>query len=245
VAVTPPALILVPGLLCDERLWRHQVGGLADLAGRVLIPDVTGQDSVAGMARGILEAAPERFLLAGLSMGGYVSLEVVRRAPERVEALALLDTSARPDTPEQTEARLALVGLARAGRFDEVWRLLLPKIVHPDRVEDTGIRSVVREMAHAVGHEGFERQERAIIGRPDSRPDLPAISCPTLVLCGRDDALTPPHLHEELADGIPGARLCQIDRCGHLSTLERPEAVTRAMRTWLEPIANRSAEGGY
>jgi pimeloyl-ACP methyl ester carboxylesterase len=100
-------------------------------------------------------------------------------------------------------------------------------------------------MAHAVGPEGFERQERAIIGRPDSRPDLPAISCPTLVLCGRDDAPTPPHLHEELADGIPGARLCQIDRCGHLSTLERPEAVTRAMRTWLEPIANRSAEGAY
>ena len=245
-AATPPALILVPGLLCDERLWRHQVEGLADLtnlAGRVLIPDVTGRDSVAGMARGILEAAPERFSLAGLSMGGYVSLEVVRQAPERVEALALLDTSARADTPEQTEARLALVGLARAGRFDEVWRLLLPKVVHPDRVEDPGIRPVVREMAHAVGPEGFERQERAIISRPDSRPDLPAISCPTLVLCGRDDALTPPHLHEELAEGIPGARLCQIDRCGHLSTLERPEAVTRAMRAWLEPIANRSAGG--
>jgi pimeloyl-ACP methyl ester carboxylesterase len=236
--VTLPALVLAPGLLCDERLWRHQVKGLADLAGRVLVPDVTGRDSVEGMARGILEAAPERLALAGLSMGGYVSLEVVRQAPERVEALALLDTSARPDTPEQTEARLALVGLARAGRFDEVWRLLLPKIAHPDMVEDPEIRSTVREMAHAVGPEGFERQERAIIGRPDSRGDLPGISCPTLVLCGRDDALTPPHLHEELADGIPGATLCQIENCGHLSTLERPETVTRAMRAWLEALAN-------
>ena len=236
----------MPGLLCDERLWRHQVGGLADLvAGQILVPDVTGEDAVAGMARGILEAAPERFALAGLSMGGYVSLEIMRQAPERVEALALLDTSARPDTPEQTEARLALVELARDGRFDEVWRGLLPKVVHPDRVDEPGLRSAVREMAHAVGPEGFERQERAIIGRPDSRPDLPNISCPTLVLCGRDDALTPPHLHEELAEGIPGARLHQIDHCGHLSTLERPEAVTRAMRAWLEALANRPAEDAY
>lgn len=238
-------LVLVPGLLCDERLWRHQVEGLADLAGRVLVPDVTGQDSVAGMARSILEAAPERFSLAGLSMGGYVSLEVVRQAPDRVEALALLDTSARPDTPEQTEARLDLIELARNGRFEEVWRLLLPKIVHPDRVEEPEIRSAVREMAHAVGPEGFERQERAIIGRPDSRGDLPGISCPVFVLCGKDDALTPPRLHEELADGIPGASLRQIDNCGHLSTLERPEAVTSAMREWLESLAARPAEDAY
>ncbi|QIN81292.1 alpha/beta fold hydrolase [Rubrobacter tropicus] len=237
--MTPPALVLVPGLLCDERLWRHQAGGLADLAGRVLIPNVTGQDSVAGMAGSILRTAPERFALAGLSMGGYVSLEIVRQAPERVEALALLDTSARPDTREQTAARLALIELARAGRFDEVWRTLLPKIVHPDRAEDPGLRSTVRQMAHAVGPGGFERQERAIIGRPDSRGDLPGISCPVLVLCGRDDALTPPHLHEELADGIPGARFRQVDDCGHLSTLERPEAVTRAMRSWLEPLTDR------
>ncbi|MBA2510439.1 MAG: alpha/beta hydrolase, partial [Rubrobacteraceae bacterium] len=132
----PPALVLVPGLLCDERLWRHQAEGLADLASFIHVLDVTGQDSVEGMARGVLETAPERFALAGLSMGGYVALEVMRRAPDRVEALALLDTSARPDTPGQTEARLALIELAWGGRFDEVWRTLLPKIVHPDRVGD-------------------------------------------------------------------------------------------------------------
>ena len=230
-------LVLVPGLLCDERLWRHQAGGLADLVDRVLVPDLTGADSVAAMARGILETAPERFALAGLSMGGYVALEVMRQAPDRVEALALLDTSARPDTPEQTGARLALIELARDGRFDEVWRTLLPKIVHPDRVGDPEIRSAVEGMAHAVGPEGFERQERAIMGRPDSRGGLPGISCPALVLCGRDDALTPPHLHEELADGIPGAHLHLVERCGHLSTLERPEEVTRAMRGWLNRAA--------
>ena len=238
-------LVLVPGLLCDERLWRHQAEGLADLADRVLVPDVTGGDSVASMARGILDTVPERFSLAGLSMGGYVALEVMRQAPDRVEALALLDTSARPDTPGQTEARLVLIELARDGRFDEVWQGLLPKIVHPDRVGDPEILSAVEGMAHAVGPGGFERQERAIIARPESRGDLSDISCPTLVLCGRDDTLTPPHLHEELADGIPGAYLIQADHCGHLSTLERPEAVTRAMRAWLGAPADRSAGNAY
>lgn len=232
-----PALVLVPGLLCDERLWRRQAEGLADLDGRIQIPDVTGHDSMQGMARAVLKEAPERFVLAGLSMGGYAALEIVRQAPERVQALALIDTSARPDTPEQTEIRLALVELARSGRFDEVWRTILPRIVHPDRVEDPEIVAAVEGMSNAVGPEAFERQERAIIDRPDSRGDLPGISCPTLVLCGRDDALTPVALHEELADGITGANLRVIDRCGHLSTLERPEEVTQAMREWLGALA--------
>lgn len=228
-----PALVLIPGLLCDSRLWRHQAEHLADVADPIQVPEVRGQDTVQGMAREVLEAAPERFALAGLSMGGYVALEVVRQAPDRVEALALLDTSARPDTPEQTKTRLALIELVREGRFDEVWRTLLPRIIHPDRVEDPDLISVVEGMATSVGPEEFERQERAIIGRPDSRADLPGITCPTLVLCGRDDALTPPALHEELAGGIPGAGLRMIDRCGHLSTLERPEETTQAMREWL------------
>ena len=138
-----PALVLIPGLLCDERLWRHEMEGLADLADPILVPDVTGQDSMQGMAREVLATAPERFALAGLAMGGYVALEIVRQAPDRVEALALLDTSARPDTPEQTKTRLALIKMARDGRFDEVWRTLLPKIVHPDRVDDPGIVAAV------------------------------------------------------------------------------------------------------
>lgn len=238
--VTPPALVLVPGLLCDERLWRHQAEGLADLAKSIHVPNLTGQNSVQEMARDVLGTVPGRFALAGLSMGGYVALEVVRQAPDRVEALALLDTSARADTPGQTEARLPLIELARTNRFDEVWRMLLPKIVHPDRVEDPEILFAVEGMARAVGAGGFERQERAIIARQDSRGGLPDTSCPTLVLCGRDDALTPPHLHEELAAGIPGARLRQIDHCGHLSTLERPEEVTRAMREWLETRADQT-----
>jgi pimeloyl-ACP methyl ester carboxylesterase len=229
-AETP--LVLVPGLLCDDRLWRYQAEHLADLADPI-IADVTRGASMSEMARAVLEAVPERFALAGLSMGGYVALEIMRVAPEGVARLALLDTSARTDTPEQTATRRELIELSQAGRFDEVPRKLLPNIVHPDRLDEEGLTSTVFAMAEAVGPEAFVRQEEAIIGRPDSREDLPVIACPTLVLCGREDALTPMHLHEEMAALIPASRLRVIDECGHLSALERPEEVTAALREWL------------
>lgn len=234
VDTTRMPLVLVPGLLCDERLWWHQTEHLRDVAEPV-IADVTRSASVSEMARDVLEAAPaERFALAGLSMGGYVALEIMRVAPERVTRLALLDTSARADTPEQTEGRLGLIGLAREGCFREVPRRLLPKIVHSGRLDDERLVSTVIAMAEAVGAEAFVRQEETIIGRPDSREGLPAIACPTLVLCGREDALMPVSVHEEMASLIPGSRLQVVEECGHLSTLERPEEVSAAMRRWLK-----------
>jgi pimeloyl-ACP methyl ester carboxylesterase len=227
------ALVLVPGLLCDRRLWQHQVENLGDLAEPV-VADVTGSDTIDGLAHAVLRAAPDRFFLAGLSLGGYVSLGILRAAPERVMRLALLDTSARTDTPEQTVARLELMELAQGGRFEEVPQRLLPSFVHPRRLDDTALTSTVVGMAQAVGPEAFVRQERVIINRPDARQYLAAISCPTLVLCGREDALTPLYLSEELADGIPHARLRVIEGCGHLSTIERPEEATAALREWLK-----------
>jgi pimeloyl-ACP methyl ester carboxylesterase len=224
--------VFVPGLLCDDRLWRYQAEHLADLADAI-IADVTKGASMPEMARAVLDAAPERFALAGLSMGGYVALQIMRYAPERVARLALLDTSARADTPEQTATRRELVELSREGRFDEVPHELLPNIVHRDSLDDERVTSAIFAMAEAVGPEAFVRQEEAIIGRPDSRKDLPGIACPTLVLCGREDALTPMHLHEEMAALIPASQLCLIERCGHLSALERPERVTAALREWL------------
>ena len=167
-------------------------------------------------------------------MGAYVALELMRQAPERVTALALLDTSARADTPEQTQARLELLRLAETGRFAEVPRLLLPRILHPARLADEDLISTVMGMAHAVGPEAFERQERAIMARPDSRGDLASIGCPTLVMCGREDELKPPRLHEEGAERIPGAWLRVVHECGHLSTLERPAQVNGALRDGLE-----------
>ncbi len=229
-AKTP--LVLVPGLLCDDRLWRHQAEHLADLADPT-IADVTRGASMPEMARAVLDAAPERFALAGLSMGGYVALKIMRAAPERVARLALLDTSARADTPEQTATRRELIELSQEGCFDEVPRRLLPNVVHPDRLDDEWLTSTVFAMAEAVGPEAFVRQEEAIIGRPDGRENLPGIACPTLLLCGREDALTPVHLHEEMVGLISGSWLRVIEKCGHLSALERSEEVTAALREWL------------
>jgi len=150
-----------------------------------------------------------------------------------VARLVLLDTTARPDTPEQTARRRGLIELARKGRFLGVTPRLLPQLLHPDHVRDHTIANTVVQMARSVGREGFLNQQRAIMGRPDSRPDLANIRCPTLVLGGKQDAVTPPEVMEEIAAGIGGARLVLLDRCGHLSPLEQPEQVTAAMAAWL------------
>ncbi|MGH6868454.1 MAG: alpha/beta fold hydrolase, partial [Methylocella sp.] len=150
-----------------------------------------------------------------------------------VYRLALLDTSARADTPEQISRRRDLIELAERGEFKGVTPRLLPMFVHSDRLNDKALTGAVTSMAERVGRDAFLRQQKAIIGRVDSRASLSNIRCPTLVLCGRQDILTPPALAEEIAAGIPGARLDLIDHCGHLSTMERPEAVTAELRQWL------------
>jgi pimeloyl-ACP methyl ester carboxylesterase len=226
-------VVFLPGLLCDARLWEAQVRALGARA-TVQVADMTTGGTMAALAADVLARAPTgRFALAGLSMGGYCALEIVRQAPERVAALALLDTSARPDTPEGTTNRRRLVKLAEHD-FDRVVDELLPKLVAPAHLADPAIAGVVRAMARAFDPTSFARQQEAIISRADSRPLLPTITCPTLVLCGREDALTPPAVHEEMAAAIPRARLVLVDGSGHLSPLERPEAVTAALAAWLD-----------
>lgn len=230
-------LILVPGLLCDERLFAPQVDALSGLAD-IAIADTTPFDSVAASAAAILAHAPRRFALGGLSMGGYVAFEILRQAPERVLGLALLDTSARPDSPEQIQRRTDFIALAERGKFKGVTPQLLPMLVHKDRLNDTALTNVVFGMAEAVGKDAFIRQQCAIMARPDSRPLLPAIRCPTLVVVGRDDLITPPAIAEEMADAIPDANLVTIKWCGHLSSLEQPEAVSDALTAWLGRIVD-------
>jgi pimeloyl-ACP methyl ester carboxylesterase len=225
-------LALLPGLLCDGALWRAQIEGLAGLAD-CRVADFTQRDSVAAMAASVLEAMPERFALAGLSMGGYVAFEVLRRAPGRVQRLALLDTSARADTPEQTRRRRDLMELARKGRFRGVPRRLLPLFLHPARLQEADLPAAVTAMAERIGRDAFLRQQKAIMERPDSRRDLVRIACPTLVLCGRQDALTPLVRHTEMAAGIARSRLVVIEDCGHLAPMERPAEVTAALTSWL------------
>jgi len=225
--------LLVPGLICSPRLYAEHIPALWRF-GPVTVADHTRDETMAGIARRILESAPPRFALAGLSMGGYVAFEILRLAPDRVLRLALLDTSARADVPEQRERRLQGIALARAGKFDAVVDALFPLLVHPARKADAALLAANRAMAADCGPEVYARQQAACMSRIDSRPGLAAIRCPTLVLVGDSDALTPPALAEEMASGIAGARLVIVPECGHLSTLERPAAVNAALKAWLE-----------
>lgn len=225
-------LVLVPGLMCSPALFAPQVAHFAPRLA-VSVAETRNGDSMADIARQILARAPARFALAGLSMGGYIAFEMLRQAPARITRLALLDTNARADRPEQIRVRHILAGLARTMGARAVQGMLLNKLVHPGRLAEPDLTARVLDMADWVGPTAFERQQLAIIGRPDNRPFLAEIRCPTLVLVGAEDALTPVKVHEELAAGIAGSRLVVIPECGHLSTMERPAEVNRHLATWL------------
>ncbi len=228
-------LVLLPGLLCDAALWEPQLTDLADAAD-FFVADLTDQQSIEEMAASVLRDSPwKEFALAGLSMGGYVAQEIVRQAPQRVKKLALLDTRSRSELPEETDRRRQLMKLAQSGRnFTPVTNRMLPLMLHESRVKDAPLIKVIREMAERTGIEAYIRQQNAIIARPDYRALLPSIACPTLILCGRQDHLTPLENSEEMARAIPNARLVVVEECGHMSTLERPVEVNRAMRAWLK-----------
>lgn len=223
-------LVLLPGLGSDAALWAHQSRDLADIA-ETSVGDTLQDDGLPAMAERVLASAPPRFALAGLSMGGYLAFEIMRRSPERVLRLALLDTSARPDTPEQTETRRQAIAASERYDFAALARASLVTLVAPDAPED--VRDAVVAMSVRVGPDAYRRQQRAIMERPDSRPTLGAIAVPTLVLVGEEDRLTPPPVAQEIADGVPGVTLARIAGSGHLPALERPNAVTNAMRRWL------------
>ncbi len=234
--MSKPNLLLVPGLLCDRRLWQAQVEGLRHSA-ECTVADVSSADTVAAMAAAaIARMPPGPFAVAGLSMGGYVALEVARQAAARVKGLALLDTNARPDSEQATADRRRMMKLAETD-FERVVNALLPRLLLPAHMRDAKLVAVVKAMAKDTGVEAYRRQQEAIIGRADSRPHLAKIACPTLVLCGKEDALTPVALHEEMANAIPGARLVVAPQCGHLSPLEQPQLVTMNLVHWLSGIA--------
>jgi pimeloyl-ACP methyl ester carboxylesterase len=223
-------ILLLPGLNCTAELFAPQLPRLA--AGRsVMIGCHTRHDEIGELAASILADAPPRFVLGGLSMGGYIAFEILRQAAERVAALVLMDTTARPDTPEAIERRRRQIAIAEAGRFAEIPAMQIPLLLAPGSVERVG--PVVRSMAATTGPETFVRQQRAILGRPDSRRDLHAIAVPTLVIVGDVDGITPPDAAREMAEGIPGADLAVAPECGHLASIERPEFVTEAILGFL------------
>ncbi len=228
----PLPIVFVPGLNCSARLYAPQIPELWHF-GPVTVADHTRDDTMAAIAKRILDAAPPRFAYVGLSMGGYIAFEVMRQAPERVVKLALLDTSARADVPEITELRGQRIALAEGGRFDEVIESTWEPLVHPSLRAGGTLKAIHVAMCRDVGPQAYVRQQKACRARIDQRPMLPSIKCPTLVLVGAQDEPTPPHLADEIAAGIPGSRLVKVPECGHLSTIERPQAVTEALATWM------------
>ena len=225
-------LVLVPGLLCTRALFEPQLAALSERV-RVSVADATGFAALPAIARAILTRAPGRFALAGLSMGGYVAFEILRQAPARVAKLALLDTNARADRTEQSAQRRRLIDLGRRDGVRAVQQALLPYLLHPRRLADAGLVETVLQMAEDVGLAAFERQQEAIMARPDNRPFMAQIRCPTVIIVGAEDGLTPVKVAEEIHAGIAGSRLHVIADCGHLATLEQPEQVNRILTEWL------------
>ena len=225
-------ILLVPGLVSSPRIFEPVAPALWRF-GPVTVANHIRDDSMGAIARRILAEAPPRFALAGHSMGGYIAFEIMRQAPQRVAKLALVNTQARPDTPETTARRRSQIARAKSGDYHAVLDELFVGFVHPSRREDASLRQLVHDMGDDVGAEAFVRQQTAVMSRPDSRPTLAWIRCPTLVLTGDEDNTIPNSLSVEMADGIHGAKLVILSNCGHLPQPEQPQATSEALVEWL------------
>jgi pimeloyl-ACP methyl ester carboxylesterase len=237
-----PHLLLLPGLACDAEVWKHQARSLGEIT-RVQVAEYGASDSIEEMARIAVENAPERFALAGHSMGGRVAFEIFRSVPNRVAGLALLDTAYKPLQPgeagEREKAeRAGYVKIAETQGMRAMARTWLQKMVHPSRLADRPLIESIVEMLARKPVETFLGQINALLGRPDATPVLAAIRCPTLVLCGREDAWAVLDVHRDMAARIANARLVAIENCGHMATMERPEAVTAALAEWFSGLSN-------
>ncbi|MBI5260174.1 MAG: alpha/beta fold hydrolase [Burkholderiales bacterium] len=232
-----PTLILLPGLASDDALWHGLLPALAPY-GPAHVTQVHARfPTLPEMAAALLAEHAGPLVLIGTSMGGILALEVLRQAPQRVQALALLGSTARADTPEMVALRTQAIALFEAGRMDEVLRANLPFAFHASKLGNAALVADYLAMVRRAGAEQLVRQNRAMIARADSRPLLPAIGCPLLVACGADDRLTPPECSHEIAAAVPGATLAVLPHCGHLLTLEQPAAVSALLTRWLDGLA--------
>ena len=225
-------VVMVPGLNCSARVYAQQVPALWQF-GPIQIADHRRGNSMAAIAKSILDTAPARFALVGFSMGGYISLEILRQAKDRIIKLALIDTAAAADRPDQTEKRHKNIALTREGRAAEREEALWPLLVHESRLNDEAVRAIVKEMHQDTGADAYINQQTAIINRADSRPMLKELKMETLIVVGDSDQLTPPAAAKEMHELVAGSHLDVIPNCGHMSTLERPDRVTKLLVEWL------------
>ena len=224
-------LLLLPGMMCDERVWAPQVSSLRQT---VFFANTRTTDNFRDMAKETLAAAPNRFAVAGLSMGGILAFEIWRQAPERVTHMALLDTNPHADTPERRSLRVQQIETALAGGLRELAiESLKPLYLAESRRDDAELLNTILDMAMDLGPDVFRRQSLALRDRVDSVPTLSTIDRPTLVICGEEDTLCPLTYHELMAEKIPNARLRVIKDCGHLSPLEQPDVVTHELQQLL------------
>ena len=236
-----PQLLFLPGLACDHVMWQHQLAALATApfsafftALKPAVTDVhTRFDRLEAMAAALLAEHEGELILCGASMGGMLAMEVARQSPERVKGLALLGTSARPETPQMRQLREGAIVFFEQGRAEEVLKFNLPMAFHKNRASDTKLTQTYIDFVLQAGAAQLISQNRAAMARPDARLHLPALRCPTLVLCGDCDQLAPPECSEEIAALIPGAEFKTIEQCGHMLTMERPAEVNTALALWL------------
>ena len=229
-------LILLPGLASNAVMWQHQLAVLPH-ALEPAVTDVHSRcESIPQMAQALLQAHAGDLILCGASMGGIIAMEVARQAPARVKGLALLGTNARPETPDMAKLREAAIEFFKQGRVKEVLTVNLPMAFHPSRAKDETLTQTYLDFILAAGPDQLIRQNRAIMSRPDARLHLPNVTCPTVVMCGDGDQLTPPEFSREIATLIPNAELVMIPRCGHMLTMERPEEVNAALLRWLGQV---------
>lgn len=234
--MTTTPVILVPGLMCDRRLFALQ-GSAYGASRPVLHADLSKDTTIGAMAERLLSDAPDRFCLAGLSMGGIVAFEAWRQAPGRIAGLALLNTTPFADSPARQSTRLAQIERVKRGQLKSVvMEELKPNYLGAKSKGDQELLDEIFAMAASLGPEVFIRQSRALMSRKDSVETLATINCPALIIAGAEDEVCPPELHEIMHRGIEGSRLQIIPGCGHLSTMEAPGIVTKALREFLEEL---------
>lgn len=233
IPITMTTLILLPGLACNQRMWQHQLAALPRALNTRVTDVHTRFDTVQAMASALLQEHAGSLMLCGASMGGMLAMEVARQAPERIKALALLGTNARPEAPDMRALREAAIVFFEQGRAEEVLKFNLSLAFHKSRAKDTTLTQTYLDFVLAAGTAQLVQQNRAVMARPDARLHLPQVTCPTLVLCGDSDQITPPECSHEIAALIKGARLQFIADCGHMLTMERPSVVTNALLDWL------------
>jgi len=233
---THPTLVLLPGLAANTVMWRAQLDALAD-PWQPCVADVNSHhDTIEAMAAALLAQHAGELVLCGASMGGIVAMEAARQAPQRISALALLGTNARPETDDMRALREGAIELFAKGEVREVIEPNVALAFHPDQAANPALVQAYLDFVLDAGADQLIRQNRAIMARPDARTHLPQLRCPALVMCGDADQLTPPECSHEIAALVPGAELVMVPRCGHMLTMEKPDLVNATLRAWLQSL---------